>query len=307
MRILITGGAGFQGSNLADQLVTLGHEVTILNTYSHEAIRNISPFLGKVSVVWGSVTDPEIVEKTVREQQVVVHMAARINVDESIQTPSGFLAVNVIGTHNVLEATRKYGGRLIYASSCEVYGATSEKAVGETAELRPHSPYAASKAAADRLCFAYYKTYGLDVTIVRPCNIYGARQKGGKGGAVIPIFVERALARQPLVVYGTGQQRREYMHVNDLVSAYKLVLEKTNLTGEVINFGTGETPSIKEIAEFLARKLDTPVEHGVARPGEVARFVLDSTKARQLGFVPRVPFWKGLDEYIEWRASSNKM
>jgi dTDP-glucose 4,6-dehydratase len=112
-------------------------------------------------------------------------------------------------------------------------------------------------------------------------------------------YFRTLLARQPLVVYGTGQQRREYIHVDDLVFAYELVLGKTSLTGEVINFGTGETPSIKEIAGFIGRKLDAPVEHGPARPGEVTRFTLDSTKARHLGFAPRVPLWKGLEGYIE--------
>jgi dTDP-glucose 4,6-dehydratase len=304
MQVLITGGTGFQGSHLAERLLSLGHKITILNTLSQDAIKNISPLADKLSIVWGSVTDAEIVEKTVRGQEVIIHMAARINVDESIHTPSSFLAVNVMGTYNILEAVRQHRGRLIYASSCEVYGAVHGKATSETAELRPHSPYAASKAAADRLCFAYYQTYGLDITIVRPCNIYGARQKGGKGGAVIPIFVERALAQQPLVVYGTGQQRREYMHVGDLVAAYELVLSKTDLVGEVINLGTGDTPSIKEIAEFVAERLGTSVDYGSGRPGEVQGFALDCTKAKQLGFFPRMPFWEGLEKYIQWRASS---
>jgi dTDP-glucose 4,6-dehydratase len=306
MRVLITGGAGFQGSHLAEHLLSLGHQITILNTFSEEAVHNVSSIAQEVPIVWGSVTDPEIVEKTVRGQQVIVHMAARINVDESVNAPSSFLAVNVMGSYNVLEAVRKHGGRLIYASSCEVYGSVPEKDLSETAELRPHSPYAASKAAADRLCFAYFKTYGMDITIVRACNIYGPRQKGGKGGAVIPIFVERALAKQPLVVFGTGQQRREYMHVDDLVAAYGLVLEKTDLQGEGINFGTGETPSIGEIAEFVAHRLSACVEYGAFRPGEVQRFALDSTKARQLGFVPRVLFWRGLEGYIQWRKLSER-
>jgi dTDP-glucose 4,6-dehydratase len=268
---------------------------------------NLSTLGDRASVVWGSVTDQEIVEKTVREQDVVVHMAARISVDESISTPASFLSVNVMGTFNVLEALRKYGGRLLYASSCEVYGTSQEKAVSETAELRPHSPYAASKTAADRLCFAYCKTYELDITIARPCNIYGSRQKGRRGGAVIPIFVDRALAQQPLVVYGTGEQSREYMHVDDLVAAYNLVIEKTGLQGEAINFGTGETPSIKEIAEFIAHRLDASIEYGPSRPGEVKEFRLDCTKARQLGFVPRVLFWEGLEQYIQWRKTSKSM
>ena len=179
MRILITGGAGFQGSHLAERCLNAGHQVAILNTFSEEAVGNISQLDKEVTVVWGSITDSEIVEKTVRGQELVVHMAARINVDESIEAPATFLAANVMGTYNVLEAVRRQECRLVYSSTCEVYGA-HDGAVTETSDLRPNSPYAASKAAADRLCFAYAQTYGVDVVILRPCNVYGARQKGGK-------------------------------------------------------------------------------------------------------------------------------
>ena len=306
MKILITGGAGFQGSHLVDRCVEAGHEVTILSTHSTEAQRNISSSVQDSAVIWGSISDPELVEKSTRDHEVVIHLAARINVDESIHAPHDYLLTNVIGTFNVLEGVRKHGCRLIYGSSCEVYGSpASPGPINENADLRPHSPYAASKASADRLCFAYWKTYGIDVTIARPCNIYGPRQKGGIGGAVIPIFVERALGNQPLVVYGSGSQRRQYMHVDDLVSAYMLVLEKPSLAGEVFNFGTDDNPSIKEIAEFVARQCDSTVEYGQPRPGEVQAFVLDNTKAYQLGFAPKVGFWDGLTRYIDWRRGNS--
>ena len=303
MRVLITGGGGFQGSHVAEHCLGAGNHVTILNTPSLEAENNLASFAQDVSIVWGSITDPEIVEKAIRSQDVVFHLAARINVDESLEVPSSVFNVNIMGTFNVLEAIRAHGCRMIYVSSGEAYGSATHSPIIETAELRPHSPYAASKAAADRVCFAYWKTYGIDVSIVRPCNIYGPRQKAGKGGAVIPIFVERALARKPLVVHGTGEQRREYMHVDDLVTAYQLVLENANIQGEVINLGTGETPSIKEIAEFIAQRLGASVEYGPARPGEVGGLILDTTKARLLGFAPHVSFWDGLDRYIQWRQS----
>ena len=302
--ILITGGAGFQGSHMAECLVNAGYQVTILNTYSEQAVANISPFAHSVSVVWGSVTDPEIVHKTVRGQDIVVHFAARINVDQSIQSPAGFLDVNVKGTFNILEAVREEGNRLIYGSSCEVYGAGQDGLLSETSDLRPHSPYAATKAAADRICFGYWKAYGTDLTIVRPCNVYGPRQKSGRHGAVIPIFVDRALAQEPPVVYGAGDQRREYIHVNDLVAGYKLVVENPHLKGEVINLGTGETPSIKEIAEFIAGHLGVSVEYSSARPGEVPGFKLDSQKVRELGFVPQVSFWDGLLGYIDSKRAA---
>ena len=305
MRILIIGGSGFQGSHIAEACLKAGHRVSVLNTLSETAERNMAPFVKDVPVVWGSVTDSEIVRKSVRGHDLVIHLAARINVDESIHVPYEFLMSNVVGTHNVLEAVRTHSSRLIYASSCEVYGnAITAARVTETAELRPHSPYAASKAAADRMCFAYWMTYGINVTIVRACNIYGPRQRGGKGGAVIPIFLERALARQPLVVNGTGEQRREYMYIDDLVAAYMCILGRDDLQGEVLNVGTGESPSIKEIAAVISEKLGTRIEHEPMRCGQVMGFSLDSGKARKLGFTPQVTFWDGLERYIGWKQGT---
>ena len=299
MRILLTGGAGFQGSHLAEHWVEAGHEVAVLNTYSTEAEKNMSTIASEVSIVWGSITDEEVVEKTVRGHAVVVHLAARINVDESIESPRSYLDVNLGGTLNVLEAARRTSARVIYASSCEVYGFAGQTPADEETELRPHSPYAASKAGADRMCFSYHKTYGLDVTIVRPCNIYGDRQKSGKGGAVIPIFVKNAVSGTPLRVFGDGSQRREYMHVKDLVQVYDLVLHRDNLGGAVLNAGTGEEPSIRDIAEFITDKTKGSIINEAGRPGEVAGFSLNSDRLAGLGFKPRIKFWDGLSRYIE--------
>ena len=300
MRVLITGGAGFQGSHLTERLVRGGHAVTVLSTLSDQSQRNIASLANDVSLVWGSVTDGEIVDKTVRDQDAVVHMAARVNVDESIDSPIVFLAVNVVGTYNVLEAARKPGTRVVLASTCEVYGSSNPSPLTECADLRPHSPYAASKAGADRLCYAYHKTYGMNVTVVRPCNIYGERQKSGRGGAVIPIFVALAAQGKPLTVFGTGEQRREYMHVSDVVAAYELVLGRDDLAGEVVNFGSGETASVKEIAEFISKRTGVETQYHAPRPGEVPGFELDSSSARRLGFIPKVRFWDGLARYLDW-------
>lgn len=303
MKILVTGGAGFQGSHLVDQLFRAGHQVTVLNTYSQVAERNVADLKDDSVIVWGSVTDREIVDKTVRGQDLVIHLAARINVDESISVPHAYVEANIIGTQNILEAVRKQDSRLIYASSCEVYGYSEADSVTEMHELLPHSPYAASKAGADRMCFAYWKTYGTNVSIVRPCNIYGPRQKEGKGGAVISIFVERALEKKPLVVFGTGDQRREYMYIDDLVAGYQLIMDRDDLQGQVINLGTGETPSVKEIAEAVSQRLGAEIEHGPSRAGEVLAFRLNSDKAKSLGFQPRISFQDGLEKYIQWRQT----
>lgn len=298
MRIMITGGGGFQGSCLVEKWVKAGHSVTVLNTYSVEAEQNLTSIIGDISVVWGSVTDREVVEKTLRGHDVVVHLAARINVDQSISNPETFVDVNFGGTMNVLEAVRQIGARMIFASSCEVYGNSDHIPVNEYAELRPHSPYAASKAAADRMCFAYYQSYGIEVTILRPSNVYGQRQKKGKGGAVIPIFAGLAEEGKPITVFGSGDQRREYIHVSDLVNAYDLVLNRNDLAGVTLNVGTGETPSVIEIAKFIGGKSGVSIVNQTPRPGEVLGFTLDSSAIGKLGFVPQVKFWDGLNCYL---------
>ena len=306
MKILIIGGGGFQGSHLVENWLQAGHDITILNTWSETTVRNTRPFIDDVSMVWGSITDREIVGKTVRGHDVVVALAARINVDESIASPTDVVTVNVLGTQNVLDAALQHDVRVIYSSSCEAYGSAKPVPVTEESHMEPHSPYAASKAAADRLCFAYYRTFGLDVTILRPCNIYGERQKETSGGAVIPIFVRNAIKGKPLTLFGAGDQRREYMHVADVVAAYDLVLERSDLSGETLNCGTQETVSIKEIAESIAARFGVPVQHAPARPGEVEIFLVDSTKIGALGFSPRVSFREGLDRYIRWRVAQEK-
>jgi len=284
-------------------LLNAGHDVTVLSTLSDDAERNIAGFKNDISIVWGSVTDAEVVTKTARGQEAVVHLAAHVNVDESIDSPTGYVSVNVLGTANLLEAVRRSGTRLIIASTCEVYGSATPSPLTERSDLRPHSPYAASKTGADRLCYAYHKTYGVDTTIVRPCNIYGERQKSGRGGAVISIFAGLAAEGRPLTVFGTGEQRREYMHVSDVVSAYELVLARDDLAGEVLNFGTGETISIKEIADLISARTHVEVQYMPARPGEVPGFELDSSRARSLGFEPKVAFSDGLDRYLAWVAN----
>jgi len=304
MKILITGGAGFQGSHLAESLIKKGHDVTIVNTFTEEKLQNIESFKNDVRVVFGSITDPVLMEKTVRGHDVVFHLAANVNVDQSLKDPKSFIEVNITGTFNVLEEVRRNGIRMIHASTCEVYGDGHDLAEGqlldETAELKPNSPYAATKAGADRLCHAYHKSYGVDVSIVRPFNIFGERQKSGTFGALIPILVRKAMSGDKLTVFGTGEATRDYLHVSDLVTAYELVMDHKELAGRSINFASGVNTSVKEIAEYIAKKFDGEIQYGPARPGEVQRFPADISLARSLGFEPKVTIWEGIDRYIAW-------
>ncbi len=304
MKILITGGLGFQGSHLAEYFLGAGHRVTVLNTISDRAFQTLHSLKKKPAVVWGSVTDYEVVRKTMRGQDVVFHLAAYVNVDESLINPHLCFDVNIGGTVNILEAAREYGVRVIHASTCEVYGASPQGTrITEESVLQPHSPYASSKAAADRICFSYFKSYGLNVAIVRPFNIFGSRQKEGEFGALIPILVRRALAKENLVVFGKGLQTRDYMHIIDLVTAYDLVMRAKNTAGEVFNFATGRDTKIKDIVHYVADYFKVSVRYAQARPGEVAAFYGTSAKAEaMLGFKPKIDIWKGIDRYIAWRT-----
>ena len=304
MKILITGGAGFQGSHLAEALLKQGHSVTIINTFKEEKLKNIESFKDKVNVVFGSITDPVLVEKTVSGHDVVFHLAANINVDQSLKDPKSFVDVNVVGTFNILEAVRANGIRMIHASTCEVYGdghdLKANELLDETAEMKPNSPYAATKAGADRLCYSYYKSFGVPVTIVRPFNIFGERQKSGTFGALIPILVRKAMTGDTLTVFGDGLATRDYLHVSDLVRAYELVLETIGLEGKSINFGSGVNTSVNDIATYIAKKFNAEIKHGPARPGEVQRFPADISYAKSLGFSPKISIYEGIDRYIDW-------
>lgn len=307
-RVLITGGAGFQGSHITEFLISGGYDVTILNTFSRFAQANTKDVAGGPRIVWGSVTDPEVVNKAVENQDIVVHMAARTHVGESTDDPRSHVLVNVGGTLNVLEAVRKHADRirLIHWSTCEVYGEPVNGKLKEDSEFRPKSPYAASKAAADRLCYAYGQSYGVNATIVRPFNVFGERQKTGSSGAVIPIFVENALKNHLLTVHGNGEQSRDYLYISDLVQAFQLVLTHPELAGQAINFASGINTMIKTIAEYIASRLDSKIEFGPGRSGEVLVFPANIDRAKSFGFEPKATLFEGIDRYISWKLEQEK-
>lgn len=310
MKILITGGGGFQGSHLTESLLAEGHQVTVLNTHAEETPANLSGVLSKINLIWGSITDRETVEKSVRGHDVVFHLAAHINVDESLKDPLAFFQTNILGTYHVLEAVRKHGGRLILASTCEVYGdgqgLKEGELINEKAEMCPNSPYAASKAAADRIAYSYFRSFGLDVAIVRPFNVYGERQKSGLYGALIPILVGKALRGESLTVFGDGAATRDFSHVSDIIRGYQLVLGSDKLKGKAINLASGVNTPVKDIAEYIAKKFNVPIVHGPARPGEVMRFPADISFARSLGYAPQVGIWEGIDRYIDWAKKNSR-
>lgn len=343
-RVLITGGLGFQGLHVAVGCARAGHHVTVLNTPSERArttmlhaLRGYLPTTETIQVVLGSVTDGDTMEKAVAGQDAVIHMAAWASVDQSLDRPWPPFEVNGYGTLAVLDAVRRFGQpgmRTVIASSCEVYGPTQMIILGgltppraenvqahdvmldkyclqdETYPMLPRSPYAASKIAGDRMAYAYAVTYGLDLVILRPSNIYGPWQRHGGFGAVIPTFVNRATYGQPLTITGGGLQFREFLHVDDVVRAYLAALEAPGpFHGEAFNVGSGELVTIHALAEQVAAHFDPapPITFSDARVADVSGFLLDSTKMHHtFGWAPTVKFADGLAAYVAWTREIGK-
>ena len=329
MKILITGGTGFQGSNLSKSLLEDGHDVVILNLHSEKNETNVKRFgLEKAYTMWGSINDMRTVKDAMAGVDLVIHTAAKIHVDDSIKNPTDYFETNVMGTNNVLEAARRFDVPVIHVSTCEVYGFQDDD-LFETSPLMPRSPYAASKAGADRMAYAYHTTYDMNICIVRPFNVFGPGQKDGKCGAVIPIWTTSLLEGKDITIYGKGTQSREFIYIDDLVSAYKIIIDKMlngkELAGEVINVGTGVDVKVNELAEQMVSKIQGPwiepknhdfsypteegkfeqgeVVYGEARPGEVKRFISNSDKMKSFGWEPKVGLEEGLEKYIDWRKS----
>jgi dTDP-glucose 4,6-dehydratase len=306
-RILITGGAGFIGSHLAEDLVENGYSVKIIDDFSTGNVNNILGLFNykNFKMIRGSITNKELVAKATSDVDAIFHLAAQIHVDRSIIEPRHTFEVNTLGTLNILDAALENNIEpVVYASTSEVYGSAKHVPMDEDHPLNPASPYAASKAAADRLCFSYYNTYKLPVVIVRCFNTYGPRQKGSGYAAAIPKFMRKALAGLPPVIYGDGKQTRDYMFVKDAVKAYKLVLKSyESVLGKAINFGTGKEVSILELAKTileLCGNNSAPV-HVAPRAGEVTRLCADITLAEKtLGFTPAYSIKKGLQEFLKW-------
>jgi UDP-glucose 4-epimerase len=307
-KILITGGAGFIGSHLAQKYAEDEQSVKVLDNFSSGNPNNIRSLFNykNFKLIKGDVTDKELVRRVTMDVNVIFHLAAEIHVDKSIFEAEQVCKVNINGTLNILEAAMENDVEaVIYASSSEVYGSSQYVPMDEKHPLNPASPYAASKAAADRLCFAYFNTYKLPVVMVRSFNTYGPRQADRGYSAAIPMFITRVLQSAPPVIYGDGKQTRDYMYIKDAVKGYDAVLQSYDkLLGKAVNFGTGKETSILDIANIIIRtrgenKL-TPI-HTAPRPGEVKRLCADTSFAKkELGFKPEYDIESGLAELIQW-------
>ena len=307
MRILVTGGAGFIGSHLCDRYVKDGDTVLCLDNFMNGNLMNIRHLLNyrNFKLVNGDIRDFDLLEKIVRDVDAVFHLAAQIHVDRSIIEPKLTYEINVLGTQNILEVARVYDvEKVIHASTSEVYGSAQYSPMDEKHPLNAPHPYGASKIAADRMCYAYIETYGMNICIMRPFNLYGPRQKDSGYGGAISLFTKRALSNTPPIIYGNGEQTRDYTFINDIVEAYDLILNNKPIR-EPINFGTGKEIKIidlaNEIIELCGKTGKIKPVHVEPRPGEVRRLVADISKAKELlGWKPKYTIKEGLKKFIDW-------
>ena len=305
--ILVTGGAGFIGSNFVRYLLNeTSYRVINLDKLTYAGnLRNIKDLRGDTRhrFVKGDIRNRKLADSLVGKVDAVVNFAAESHVDRSIRTPQIFFETNVLGTQVLLEACRKVRVRFEQISTDEVYGSRAEGSFRETDLLNPSSPYSASKAAADLLVNAYYVTYGLDVTVTRSTNNYGPNQHPEK---LIPRLITSGLRGKPLPIYGSGKNVRDWIFVEDNCRAIQFVLEKGE-KGQIYNIAGGNERENIGIAAQILRRLSLPetmIEHVPDRPGHDFRYSLDCEKIHHLGWRPQVPFEDGLEKTIDWYRSN---
>jgi dTDP-glucose 4,6-dehydratase len=308
-RVLVTGGAGFISSNVVRHLLeATPYEVVSLDALTYAGnLENLADVMSheRLSFVEGDIRDSALVRDVVAGVDVIVNAAAESHVEKSIlEGAAEFVTTNVVGTQILLDAIRETPvERFVLISSSEVYGTAESAPMDERHPLDPRSPYAATKAGADRLAYAYFVTYGLPIVILRPFNNYGPRQHPEK---VIPRFIASALAGAPLTVHGDGSATRDWLYVDDDAEAIEATIAADigTVAGEVINVATGVDISISEIADRVLEEVGAPASlkvHVAERPGQVDRHIGSTDAARTLlGWHARTSFDEGLRRTVEW-------
>lgn len=305
-RIVVTGGAGFIGSNLVEELVG-SNEVEVIDNFVTGKRENISG-VGDVSLVEGSITNLGLLQGIFEGVDYVFHEAAIPSVPRSVKDPVASNNANINGTLNVLVAARDSGvEKVVYASSSSVYGDTPTLPKTESMKPTPRSPYAVTKLTGEYYCRVFYEIYGLKTVSLRYFNVYGPKQDpNSEYAAVIPSFISKALKNEPPVIYGDGEQTRDFTYVKDVVQANILAAVNEKINGEVINIAGGVRTSVNELTEMIKRVFDVKQkpEYISPREGDVKHSLADISKARSLlGYRPVYDLEKGLCETKEYFVS----
>ncbi len=300
MNILVTGGAGFIGSNLSEELLKLG-TVTIFDDLSTGKKENIQN--SKLNFIEGSITDIKLLKESLKDVNYVFHLAAVSNVGQSIEDPIRANKVNVTGTLNVLLAAKECGvEKVIFTSSAAIYGDTEELPIRESITPNPLSPYASTKIMGEYYCNNFTELYGLKTIIIRPFNVFGPRQDPkSQYSAVIPIFINTLLKGEDVRITGDGEQTRDFVYIRDFIRSNILAMEKG--VGGVFNISGGGRVSINELYWIIADILDIdkkPV-YVADRPGDIKHSYADISRAEELlSYIPQHSLKDGLRETVKW-------
>ena len=307
MRIAVTGGAGFIGSEMVRQLVEQNHQVTVIDSLTYAGnLKTLESVRDKIDFQKVDIRNALRISQVIPAGnfEAVINFAAETHVDNSISSPGVFLETNILGTFNLLELAKKNNFRFLHISTDEVYGSISEGKFQEIDKLDPSSPYSASKASAELIMQAYIKTYSIQALGVRCSNNYGHFQHYEK---LIPAFISRIQNGKKVPVYGDGSNVREWIHVSDSVSGILRVLDRGKV-GEFYNISSGEFHNNLEVARMLLEYFgrdDEGIEFVEDRPGHDFRYAMDSSKIQsELGWQSEISFSKGLIDTIEWYLSN---
>lgn len=310
-KILVTGGAGFIGRWVVKRLLDEKHSVWIIDNLSNSREENIQEFKNNPKFrkfVLGDIRDKYLISDLFKNKfDICIHAAAQINVQESLDNPQKAFEVNVVGTYNILQEALKHKTKVVLLGTCMVYDSSRGDAITEEHKIKPASPYAGSKVAAEVLAESYYRGFGLPVVIVRPFNTYGPFQKANMEGGVVSIFVKRNLEGKTLNVFGDGTQTRDFLYVEDCADFIVKASFSEKVVGEVINAGYGKDISINDLAMLIVKDKNK-IRH-VPHPhpqSEIPKLLCDYSKAKMLlGWEPKVSLEEGIKILEDW-IKSNK-
>ncbi len=299
-KILVTGGAGFIGSNLVEELVAKKYSVVVLDNFSSGYIENLNNVFNKITIFEGDIRDKGLVSKIMKDVSSVFHLAAMVSVPESIKDPQSCYDVNVIGSLNLIKESIKNNSRFIFASSAAVYGDEKSSIKTENIVTNPISPYGLSKVDVEKLAEIYSKESGLKFTCFRNFNVYGPKQDVGSSyAAVIPKFINSAISGKDLTIFGDGKQTRDFIYVKDVTSAYIMAMEK-EIDG-IFNLGNSKVMDINGLAKIILKKInpDLQVKYEKERIGDIKHSKADSKKYQiESGWKPEVTLENGIEKTI---------
>jgi UDP-glucose 4-epimerase len=302
MKTLVTGGAGFVGSNLVQYLHRQGHQLVVLDNFASGFRENVicDP---AIRYIEADIRDRQAVFGAAQGVEAIFHLAASVGNTRSIEQPFDDSEINVLGTLNVLEAARHRGVRkVVFSSSAGIFGELKTLPIREDHPAEPDSPYGASKLCAEKLCLAYAKLYPLECICLRYFNVYGENQRFDAYGNVIPNFTHRLLRAQPIVIFGDGHQTRDFVNVRDVVKANYLASLNRGVSG-AFNIGSGTSVTINQLVTMMAEAMQTRpvVQHGPPRDGDVRHSLADVSAAHAaFGYTPSIELKSGLASYLDW-------